>query len=33
MNPVIAIVLLAAPFAALGAAIALLIVHLGKRTK
>jgi hypothetical protein len=33
MNPVIAIVLLAAPFAALAAAIAVIIVYLGKRTK
>ena len=33
MNPVIAIVLLAAPFAALAAAIAVMIVYLGKRTK
>jgi hypothetical protein len=33
MNPVIAIVLLAAPFAAMAAAIAFLIVFLGRRTK
>jgi hypothetical protein len=33
MNPLIAIVLLAAPFAVLAAAIAFLIVYLGNRTK
>jgi hypothetical protein len=33
MNPLIAIILLAAPFALIAAAIAVLIVYLGKRTK
>jgi hypothetical protein len=33
MNPVIAIILLAAPFALLAAAIAVIIVFLGNRTK
>lgn len=33
MNPVIAIALLAAPFTALAAAIAIVIVYLGNRTK
>jgi hypothetical protein len=33
MNPVIAIILLAAPFALLAAGIAVLIVYLGNRTK
>jgi hypothetical protein len=33
MNPVIAVILLAAPFAALAVAIAVIIVYLGKRTK
>jgi hypothetical protein len=33
MNPLIAIVLLALPFAVLAAAIAVLIVYLGNRTK
>jgi len=33
MNAAIAIILLAAPFAVLAAAIAVLIVYLGNRTK
>ena len=33
MNPVIALILLAAPFVALAAAIAVLIVVIGNRTK
>jgi hypothetical protein len=33
MNPIIAIVLLAMPFVVLAAAIAVLIVYLGNRTK
>ena len=33
MNPIIAIVLLALPFVVLAAAIAVLIVYLGNRTK
>jgi hypothetical protein len=33
MNPIIAIALLAMPFVALAAAIAVLIVYLGNRTK
>jgi hypothetical protein len=33
MNPIIAIVLLAMPFVALAAVIAVLIVYLGNRTK
>ena len=33
MNPIIAIVLLAMPFVALAAGIAVLIVYLGNRTK
>jgi hypothetical protein len=33
MNPIIAIVLLAVPFVVLAAAIAVLIVFLGNRTK
>jgi hypothetical protein len=33
MNPIIAIVLLALPFVFLAAAIAVLIVYLGNRTK
>jgi hypothetical protein len=33
MNPVIAIILLAAPFVLLAAAIAVLIVYLGNRTR
>jgi hypothetical protein len=33
MNPIVAIVLLAMPFVVLAAAIAVLIVYLGNRTK